>query len=104
MQSEQSIRQLSPAQRGRLERFNAQECVDVHCHCLPGVDDGPATIEDSLKLCRALVEDGITVAVATPHQLGRYEGQNSAEQIRQVVTELRTALASENIPLRIEPG
>ena len=45
--------------------------VDVHCHILPGVDDGPATLEDSLALCRALLRDGVTTAIATPRQLGR---------------------------------
>ena len=44
---------------------------DLHCHCLPGIDDGPATPAAALDLCRALTDDGITTVIATPHQLGR---------------------------------
>src|SRR5437868_4866892 len=73
---------LAPPQRARLERFDVAESVDIHCHILPGVDDGPATLEDSLLLARALVRDGITMAIATPHQLGRYDGRNLPGEIR----------------------
>ena len=63
--------QQTDAQRRRLERFGAAESVDIHCHILPGVDDGPATEDDAVALCRALAADGITTVCATPHQLGR---------------------------------
>ena len=93
--------------RGRdllLRRFNAAECADIHCHCLPGLDDGPADVAAALELCRALVEDGITTAVATPHQLGRYDGRNKAAEVRRAVGELRGALAAEQIPLEVVAG
>jgi len=41
--------------------------VDVHCHILPGVDDGPDTIEESLAMAESAIVDGITHVVATPH-------------------------------------
>jgi protein-tyrosine phosphatase len=41
--------------------------LDIHCHILPDVDDGPATLDDSLALARFAVQDGITHVVATPH-------------------------------------
>lgn len=41
--------------------------IDLHCHILPGVDDGPTTLQESLRLARFCVEDGITVITATPH-------------------------------------
>lgn len=41
--------------------------VDLHAHILPGVDDGPATLEGSLEMARAAVAAGTTVLVATPH-------------------------------------
>ena len=53
--------------------------VDIHCHCLPGIDDGPATMLESLSLCRMLCADGIAIVVATPHQLG-YFGKFSMQQ------------------------
>ena len=95
---------LAPAQALRLGHFGAERSVDVHCHCLHGLDDGPATLDDALSLCRALVADGFTDVVATPHQLGRYDGHNSPEQVRAVAAELREALASCGIPLSIEVG
>lgn len=97
-------RHLSPAQRDRLSRFNLAQSVDVHCHCLPGLDDGPRTMSDALALCQALVADGITTVIATPHQLGRYGEQNSASMIRQRARELREVLAEHSVPLTIEVG
>jgi protein-tyrosine phosphatase len=41
--------------------------IDLHCHILPGVDDGPTSLNESLKLARFCVADGITVVTATPH-------------------------------------
>jgi protein-tyrosine phosphatase len=44
-----------------------QEMLDLHCHILPDVDDGPATLEESLAIARFCVQDGITHIAATPH-------------------------------------
>jgi len=41
--------------------------IDVHCHILPGVDDGPKTLEDSLEMIKIAYEDNITDIIATPH-------------------------------------
>ena len=46
--------------------------VDVHCHILPGLDDGPSTMEESLAMAEMAVADGITRVVATPHASERY--------------------------------
>jgi protein-tyrosine phosphatase len=52
--------------------------IDLHCHLLPGIDDGPATLDDALALARALVADGVRHVVATPHIFpGRYENKRS---------------------------
>src|SRR6478736_2927810 len=98
MAAEGSPIELSSHQRARLAKFDATECVDVHCHILPGVDDGPELLDDSLALCRALVRDGITTAIATPHQLGRYEGQNAPADVRRHVTEVQNTLDRHRIP------
>jgi protein-tyrosine phosphatase len=95
---------MTDAQRRRLERFGAAACVDIHCHCLPGLDDGPPTPADALDLCRALVADGITAVVATPHQLGRYDRRNAGPVVRQAVEALRAALAAEAVPLAVHAG
>lgn len=41
--------------------------VDIHCHLLPGLDDGPETIEESLEMVEMALADGITHIAATPH-------------------------------------
>jgi protein-tyrosine phosphatase len=69
--------------------------IDLHCHILPGIDDGPTTIEDSLALARAAVAAGIATIVATPHVNGRYPSR--ADTIAQLVEELNTRLRAEGI-------
>ncbi len=44
--------------------------IDLHCHLLPGVDDGPRTLEESRRMLAMAAADGVRVAVATPHQRG----------------------------------
>jgi len=96
--------ELCDAQRERLRRFNVSACPDIHCHCIPGLDDGPQTMDEAVALCRALAEDGITTVVATPHQMGRYDGRNSPDEIRRSVFKLRSALLSGKIFLGIVCG
>ncbi|MGH9444109.1 MAG: tyrosine-protein phosphatase [Thermoanaerobaculia bacterium] len=43
--------------------------IDVHFHCLPGIDDGPGDWDDAVSLCRAAASEGTTTIVATPHVL-----------------------------------
>ena len=97
-------KRLAPAQVGRLKQFNVDACADIHCHCLPGLDDGPANWDASLELCQALVDDGVTHVVATPHQLGRYEHAHTAGDITKRVEELRKRLTGQGIPLQLLVG
>jgi protein-tyrosine phosphatase len=46
--------------------------VDLHCHILPGLDDGPANMEESMAMAESAIADGITHVVATPHSSNRY--------------------------------
>lgn len=48
------------------------EYVDVHCHLLPGLDDGPQTLAQSVTMARQAVADGIRYVLATPHHLDRH--------------------------------
>jgi protein-tyrosine phosphatase len=95
---------LSPEQQARLAEFDAACSVDIHCHCLPGLDDGPADIEQAIALCRALVKDGITTVISTPHQLGRYDRTNNRHAVADAVNELSEQLEQSQIPLKIYPG
>jgi len=44
------------------------EMIDLHSHILPGVDDGPQGLDESVAMCRLAAADGCTAMVATPHQ------------------------------------
>ena len=46
--------------------------IDIHCHILPEVDDGPNSWETSEAMCRMAAQDGIEHMVATPHANDRY--------------------------------
>ncbi|MEW6657597.1 MAG: CpsB/CapC family capsule biosynthesis tyrosine phosphatase [Thermodesulfobacteriota bacterium] len=82
--------------------------IDLHCHILPGLDDGPQTWEESLEMASQAVKDGIRVLVATPH-LFRHrrvnlQELNEKEAIFQKISEFREKLAAAQIPLEILPG
>src|ERR1700757_991374 len=47
--------------------------VDIHCHILPGIDDGSKSWEMTAEMCRVAIDDGITHIVATPHSNNMYE-------------------------------
>lgn len=77
--------------------------IDIHCHILPGIDDGAQTIEDSISMARLAVQEGITSIIATPHyKNGSYE--NKKQDILVKVAELNNALEKEAISLEILPG
>ncbi|MBP8304094.1 MAG: hypothetical protein KBE04_08205 [Phycisphaerae bacterium] len=97
-------RRLQAMQQTALDRMSAQQCADIHCHCLPGLDDGPRNTQEALALCEALVEDGITTVVATPHQLGRFDGRCDARSIKEAVAQLNADLSLAGIPLEVLPG
>ncbi|GAH02915.1 unnamed protein product, partial [marine sediment metagenome] len=81
-----------------------QPFTDIHCHCLPGLDDGRETMAEALALCGKLVTEGIATVVATPHQLGRFDGCNEAAKVRNATSELNGQLQKAGIRLTVLPG
>jgi protein-tyrosine phosphatase len=77
--------------------------IDLHCHILPGIDDGPATEQEALTLARVAVAAGTLAIVATPHVSWSYP-ENTAVAIAGAITSLEQALAREQIPLQLIPG
>ncbi len=72
--------------------------IDIHCHLLPGIDDGPTTMGGSLELAEALVADGIKHVVCTPHVFpGRFENRRS--NIEEEFQRLSLQLKRAEIPL-----
>jgi protein-tyrosine phosphatase len=76
--------------------------IDLHCHVLPGIDDGPRTLDGSVALARAAAASGTGVMVATPHVSPRYP--NDAETIARGVDELNARLAVEGVALKVLAG
>ncbi|KAA0548473.1 tyrosine protein phosphatase [Bacillus sp. BGMRC 2118] len=76
--------------------------IDIHCHILHGIDDGPKDLKESLLMAKEAVAQGITSIIATPHFTSKYE--NTKNIIIKKVVELNAALERENIPLTILPG
>jgi len=76
--------------------------IDLHCHILPGVDDGSLDLADSLGLARQAVNDGIEQVCATPHI--RHDHDVRIEQIAGRVEELNRALRDEGLPVEVLQG
>ena len=77
--------------------------IDLHCHFLPGVDDGARTMTDALALASAAVANGITRSLLTPHV---YPGvfDNRLSSLRPVFASYQTALREARIPLEVHLG
>lgn len=73
--------------------------VDLHCHLLPGVDDGPSTMEESVAYARLASEHGTTTIVATPH-VERVIVSELPDRAREV----QERLGREGIPVHVEVG
>lgn len=74
--------------------------LDLHCHILPGIDDGAKDLDESLKMCELARKDGINTIVATPHlNPGVYEPER--ELILAKVNELNRL---NHVNMRILPG
>jgi len=74
--------------------------IDLHCHLLPGVDDGASNDADSIALFKQAIADGITHMVMTPHvHPGRYE--NNKSNLQPHFTRLQELLARNNLDISI---
>lgn len=77
--------------------------IDMHCHLLPGVDDGAEDMETALGMAGIAQKDGISTIIATPHfWYGNYE--NSFEEVAIRVEGFNDVLSSRNIGVRLLPG
>lgn len=77
--------------------------IDVHCHMLPAIDDGPKDLATALQMAQMAVADGISMTVCTPHI---YPGlfPNTHEAIGTAVEQFRQELATAGIPLQLGYG
>ena len=78
--------------------------IDLHCHILPGVDDGPKNLNESLEMVRIFKEAGYTMVVATPHQVPGTTWMLSLEEIRNKLVELNQAIKTSGLELEVLLG
>ncbi|GLS84598.1 tyrosine-protein phosphatase [Paraferrimonas haliotis] len=72
--------------------------IDIHCHLLPGIDDGPDDLETALAMASMALEDGIQHSIVTPHITpGRFE--NQPHQIAQAFMQFRQHLLKAELNL-----
>ncbi|MFB4159239.1 tyrosine-protein phosphatase [Geomicrobium sp. JSM 1781026] len=77
--------------------------IDIHCHILPGIDDGSPHLQESISMAKDAVRSGIHTMVATPHhRLRHYE--NSREKVLQRVEDFNRRLFNEDVNLTVLPG
>lgn len=77
--------------------------IDLHAHVLPGVDDGPATLEQALDLLRAMAAQGVQVVVATPHGADGYYNA-TGPQVREKVAQVQAAARAAGIAITVLAG
>lgn len=89
--------------RRRSRKDRQPGMTDIHCHILPGLDDGARDIQESLSMLRIAAAEGITDMIATPHFRA---GGHSAppERVLNALWEVQDAAAEQGIPIRLYPG
>jgi protein-tyrosine phosphatase len=81
----------------------ARPVIDIHFHLLPGIDDGPSTMDEALKLARAARREGVSTVAATPHLRADHPLVKPTELAGRVA-ELDRRLVEEAIDLRVVAG
>lgn len=80
-----------------------QKIIDVHCHILPGIDDGSGSREETLKMLSLAEKEGITDIIVTPHFKGGRRNASVAT-IRSLMEETRGIAAENGISIALHPG
>lgn len=75
--------------------------VDLHSHILPGLDDGPGSMEEAVLMARRAAASNVSHIAATSH--GNYYPY-ALEEYQEKFTELEEVLRGQNIPVKLYPG
>ena len=77
--------------------------IDIHCHVIPGVDDGAGDPEESMRMLRRAAAEGIRGIIATPH-FNEQMGSELLEKRRSAWAQLNELAAKKKYPLVLYPG
>lgn len=78
------------------------QLADVHCHILPGIDDGARDLEDAVAMAHQAADDGIATVCATPHI--RHDHDVRIDELADRVAELQAAVSEAALPVEVATG
>ena len=78
--------------------------IDLHCHILQKIDDGPQIVEESLEMARAYFENGYKIITATPHMIPGTSWMPSADLVKRKITTLSHSIEKKGLGIKIVPG
>jgi len=78
--------------------------IDIHAHILPGLDDGPETLDEAIEMMRIAEKNGIKTLVATPHILSPLSKIRTFSQLTQVFTGFKHEVQRQGIKVDLLPG
>ena len=78
--------------------------IDIHCHILPDIDDGPESLEESLEMVRMAALSGVTDIIATPHFTGERKNLPRLEDVMEQYVLLAGAIRAAGLPVMLHPG
>ena len=78
--------------------------IDIHCHILPGIDDGAKSLADSFVMLQNAIQSGIHEIILTPHYIkgSRYDSDNAAK--RKLIAELSNLIKKNHLEVKIHLG
>ncbi len=87
----------------RLRGEGEKRIVDIHSHILPGLDDGPGSMEETLRMLETAWAEGITDMIATPHYKAQHRSAPPSV-VRKRLEQVRRLAEGNGIPVRLWPG
>ena len=78
--------------------------IDIHCHILPGVDDGSSSLKSSVQMLRQAAESGITDIILTPHYIKGSDYTCSNADKRKTLTKLKREATKAKLPINLYLG
>jgi protein-tyrosine phosphatase len=76
--------------------------IDIHCHILPAIDDGPVDLQETLEMFRLAAGDGIATIAATPHY--RHGESPTTLDIEEIIAQIRKEIVRNRIPVELLGG